>query len=92
MKLSKLQLERAVRHIIEEWKKENLVTFKVSEERILKRGFELLEKEVEKEYEIDREATRMMDDLERQNPGSFDRHKMFPMLKKRLAKERGVIL
>jgi hypothetical protein len=34
----------------------------------------------------------MMDDLERQNPGGFQRFKMFPMLKRRLAKEKGIIL
>lgn len=85
-------MERAVRHIVEEWKKQNLVTFKVPEERILKRGLELLEQEFAKEVALEQEVWGMLDDLEKQNPGQFDRHKMFLMLKKRLAKERGMVL
>jgi hypothetical protein len=45
-----------------------------------------------KESDLDHEVNRMMDELERQNPGEFQRYKMFPMLKKRLAKEKGIIL
>jgi len=41
---------------------------------------------------LDVEVNRLMDDLERQNPGEFQRFKMFPLLKKRLAKEKGIIL
>ena len=42
--------------------------------------------------ELDAEVNRMMDDLEKQSSGEFQRYKMFPMLKKRLAKEKKIIL
>lgn len=66
--------------------------FKTKEEDVLNRAFELIKADFHREAELDREVNRMMDDLERQSPGEFQRYKMFPMLKKRLAKEKGIVL
>jgi hypothetical protein len=68
------------------------VTFKDKEEKVFARGVALVVQEYEREKELDAEVHKMMDELERQNPGGFQRYKMFPMLKKRLAKEKGIIL
>ena len=66
--------------------------FKEKEELVIERAFAIIKADFDREAELDREVNRMMDDLERQNPGEFQRFKMFPMLKKRLAKEKGIIL
>ena len=52
----------------------------------------IIKADYNRERELDQEVNKMMDDLERKNPGEFQRYIMFPMLKKRLAKEKGIIL
>lgn len=66
--------------------------FKESEESVLERAIQIIRADFARESDLDKEVHRMMDDLERQNPGGFERYKMFPMLKKRLAKEKGIVL
>lgn len=73
-------------------KNQQVVVFKEKEEQVLERAEALIRADFAREMELDKEVNRMMDDLERQNPGEFQRYKMFPMLKKRLAKEKGIIL
>ena len=41
---------------------------------------------------LDRACRALLDDLERSNSGQFQRFKMYPLLKQKLAKERKVIL
>lgn len=85
-------LQRLVQYVFRELKSTQTVTFKEKEEKVLQRAVEILRKEMQKESDLDAEVNRMMDELERQNPGEFQRFKMFPLLKKRLAKERKIIL
>lgn len=92
MKLTDKQIDRLVSKVFKSLKEQNIVTFKEKEESVYRRALQLVHAEFDKERELDEEVHRMMDQLEEQNPGSFQRYKMFPMLKKRLAKEKGVIL
>lgn len=92
MKLTPIQLDRMVRKVFENLKTQNLIEFKDPEDKVFKRAIELVQSEFKKEADLDREVHAMLDDLERKNPGEFERYKMFPMLKKRLAKEKKVIL
>ena len=73
-------------------KSQNVVQFKIAEDKAFRRAIELVEGEFAKEIELDREVNKMLDDLERQNPNSFQRGKMFGMIKQRLAKQKGYIL
>lgn len=73
-------------------KAQNVIQFKEKEEVVLERAAAIIRSDYNREAELDREVNKMMDDLERQNPGEFQRFKMFPLLKKRLAKEKGIIL
>ena len=66
--------------------------FKAKETDVFARGCQFVSKEYAKEKALEEKAEKMMDDLERQNPGSFQRYKMFPMLKTRLAKEQKLVL
>ncbi len=53
---------------------------------------ECLNKNLHAEKLLDQEVEAMMDQLEKQNPGGFQRYKMFPLLKKRLATQKGFVL
>ena len=71
---------------------QKVVEFKDKPDVVLQRAITLIREDLAREAALDAEVNRMMDDLERQNPGAFQRFKMFPLLKKRLAKEKGIIL
>lgn len=92
MRMSKSQIEKMTRKVFEELKANNLVTFKTPEDKTFRRAVELIEKEFEVEAQLDKEVHKMLDDLERQNPNGFQRGKMFPMLKRKLAEQKGIIL
>ncbi len=78
--------------ILDGLKKQNVIQFKEKEDVVLERACQVIRADFERELELDREVNRMMDELERQNSGDFQRFKMFPMLKRRLAKEKGIVL
>ena len=92
MKLTTNQLQAIVERVFKHWKQKNLVTFKEDEKKVLARGLEILKEEVQKEVELDKEVHRKLDELEKTNPGEFQRHKMFQLMKAKLAKEKKVIL
>lgn len=85
-------MKRMADAILKGLKTQKVITFKDKEETVLERATAIIRADFFRESELDKEVNRMMDDLERQNPGEFQRFKMFPMLKKRLAKEKGIIL
>ena len=92
MKLTSNQLQGIVEHVFKLWKQKNIVTFKEDEKKVFSRALELLREEVQKELELDKEVMKKLDELEKTNPGEFQRHKMFQLIKTKLAKERKVIL
>ncbi|MGE0526963.1 MAG: DUF507 family protein [Bdellovibrionales bacterium] len=92
MKVTDRQIQRMAAAILKGLKDHNIVQFKAKEEDVLARASAVIRADFEREAELDREVNRMMDELERQNPGEFQRFKMFPLLKRRLAKEKGIIL
>ena len=92
MKLTPLQLQKIVTKVFDTWKEHNVVTFKEEEKKVFARAVASLQGEIQKEIELEREVNRMLEELERKHGGEFQRHKMFPMLKQKLAKEKKVIL
>lgn len=93
MKLSSTQIDRLVRSILKELKEQNAIeTFKVPEEKVFKKAVEVILENIEEERQLERDTHKMLDDLEKKSPGGFERHKMFLMLKKRLAEERKFVL
>lgn len=91
MKLSNQQIEKMVKAIFDLWKEKKVITFKDDERKIFEQACLSIRQEYEKEKMLDEEAHRMVDQLERQQPG-LERHKLFLGIKKRLAKEKGVVL
>lgn len=92
MKLTKIQMEQIARAVIDELKNQQQIIFKVPEEKVYQRAFELVQKDFQREADLDKEVNAMLDELEKKSPGEFQRYKMFPLLKKKLAQERKVVL
>lgn len=92
MKLTPNQINHLVDLIFKSWKVTNIASFKVEEKIAFDRAVSLIKEEYGKEMELDREVNRKLDELERTNAGEFQRHKMFPMLKAKLAKDRKIVL
>ena len=81
-----------MRHVFERLKSRNLIVFKKGEPEVFARAMELVLLDLRKEDDLVKEVNKMLDDLEKQNPGGFDRHKMFLLLKQKLAKQKGLVL
>ncbi len=92
MKLTTSQIQRLADKVLNQWKIQNLITFKVDEKVVLKTIVDCITEEFKKEENLDREISGMIDELQRQHGSEFQRHKMFPILKQKLAKERKIIL
>lgn len=92
MKLTSHQIQALGKKVLDHWKKNNLVQFKVDEKVVLDRIGAILKNEIQKEIDLEKEVMAMLDQLERSHSGQFERHKMYPILKNKMAKERKLIL
>ena len=70
----------------------NNVTVNMDKEKFKSVVVNVLKKNMEDEKELDQAVNAMMDTLEKQNPNSFEHYKMFPLLKKKMAEQRGFVL
>ena len=78
--------------IFEEWKKHNLVTWQAGEEEASSHIHHILSEDLNREKELEKEVNQMLDQLEKTHAGQFERYKMYPLLKKKIAKEKGIII
>ncbi len=86
-------LSRYLIHLIfEEWKKNDLVEWKADEQKVAESIHLILSEDLNKEKALEKEVSQMLDDLEKTHAGQFDRYKMYPLLKKKIAKKNGIIL
>ena len=92
MKLTTSQIQRLAEKILNQWKSQNLITFKADEKVVLQTIVDAIITDLKKEEQLDMDVNALMDQMEKQHEGQFQRHKMFPMLKQKLAKERKIIL
>lgn len=92
MKLTTSQIQRLAEKILKQWKQQNLITFKVDEKIVLKTIVDTITLNIKKEDQLDHDVNALLDQMEREHEGQFQRHKMFPMLKQKMAKERKFIL
>lgn len=92
MKLQPTQIDRLVRNVFDRLKEQELVEFKKPEKEVFDRAVALVTADFRREDDLVKEVYQMMDELEKQSPGGFDRRKMFPLLKARLAKQKGIVL
>ena len=93
MRLSKEQIEKICRLILDNLKKKGLVSLKVSEQAVVERMIEIFTADIKKEDDLDREVERILSQHSGQiESGRIDYRKMFNMIKHKLAKERGIVL
>lgn len=92
MRLSQNQLLRIAQLVVKQVHSSMAIEAKVDDEVISKTVIAVLKKNIEEEAQLEKEVEAMMLQLERQNPGGFERYKMYPLLKKKLAEQKGFIL
>ena len=93
MKLTKEQVEKIMRTVIEKLKEKELVEMKSSEAKILERMTEVFIADLRAEDSLDREVEEILKghsgEIDSQR---LDYRKMFNIVKGKLARERGIIL
>lgn len=92
MKLTSNQMLALAQKVLDQWKQNNLADFKVDEKIVLEKIQGVIRAEIQKEIELEKDVNAMLEQLERSHGGQFERHKMYPMLKNKMAKERKLIL
>lgn len=93
MRLSKEQIEKISRIILDNLKAKGLVVFKASEDAVYHRMVEIFLKDMKAEDELDREVEEILKGHAREiEAGRMDYRKMFNLTKGKLAKERGIVI
>ena len=92
MRLTDNQIKQMVKLVFDALKEKRLIEFKVDEGQATQKAIQYIHADFEREKQLDEEINKMMDQMEAQHPGEFQRYKMFPLLKKKMAKEKGLIL
>ncbi len=69
-----------------------LIEFREGKEKAFQKALEVLAEDFEQEKHLEDEVNKRLDQLERQQTEGFDRHKMFKMMKSKMAEEKGIIL
>ncbi len=93
MRLSKEQVEKITRLVLDSLKKKGLIVFKADEEKVFSRMVEAFVEDLRAEDRLDKEVEKILEshagtiDSER-----LDYRKMFNMIKGKLARERGIVL
>ena len=91
MKWNELVSLRLSELILKQLLAEKQIKFQQSEEKLRKQIERNIQENFEQEKQLLEEVYQMIEDLE-QKGQSFERHKLFPLLKVQLAKKRGFIL
>lgn len=92
MKLLPKQMERIALEVLSALDSNPSIKITGESEKIKTLIQSVLKQNIEDELKLDEEVQKMMDVLEQQNPGGFERYKMFPLLKKKLAEKKGFVL
>lgn len=92
MKLTPLQMQKLVEKVFEQWKQNDIIIYKDDEKKVFARAVEAIKADYQREAQLESDVHGMLDRLEQTNAGEFQRYKMFPILKQKLAKERKIVL
>ena len=92
MKLTPLQMQKLVEKVFEQWKINDVIIYKDDEKKVFARAVEAIKADYQREAQLESDVHGMLDKLEQTNAGEFQRYKMFPILKQKLAKERKIVL
>jgi len=92
MKVQKKQLQMLAKDVLKAIQADSGFEVFDTDEILIEEIVDCLNKNLHAEKLLDQEVEDMMDMLEKQNPGGFQRYKMFPLLKKKLASKKGFVL
>lgn len=92
MRLNTFQIESLSKKIINEMAEKKVLTFRESKDEALRRAIEIINEDYEEEKALEAEVHKALDKLEAQGTDGFDRHKMFKMMKQKLAEEKRIVL
>jgi len=92
MRLNSFQIESLCKKIINGLDEKKLVEFRDGKENALKEAVGIVEDDFDQEKNLEAEVNVRLDALEKQQTEGFDRHKMFKMMKKKMAEEKGMVL
>lgn len=91
MNVSTAQIERLARGLLDRYQKQGLAVLRQDEAKALSKIKELVAENFQEEEEIEKEARQVLASHIRQSE-NVDRHKMFLLIKKRVAEQRGFVL
>lgn len=91
MRLREPQIKQLCQKLLLSLRSFQLITLKRSEADVLKRMTEIFASELRKEEGINREVEKIMQQYAAKMGDSFDKEKMFQMIKKQLMKDRGIV-
>ncbi len=92
MRLNSFQIDSLGKKIINELGEKNVLTFREGKEAAIRRAVEVIAEDYDIEKELEAEVHKALDKLEAQGTDGFDRHKMFKMMKQKLAEEKRMVL
>jgi len=92
MKLSDNQITKLASEVYSELEENPSIDLKADFTKINQAIIEVVKDNLLQETELDEKVNLMMDTLEKQNATKFERYKMFPLLKKKLAEQEGFVL
>ncbi|WP_027716530.1 DUF507 family protein [Desulfuromonas sp. TF] len=92
MRFTDLQIRRMADHLLSALVDRGGGTLKAGRGVVLARIEEIIRAEMTKEQELDKEVLELMESQLRNAPADIDRQKLFLMIKKKLAEERGIPL
>ena len=92
MKIRQEQVERVCRLVLEGLKQKKMIIFKAPEAKVYQKLVDTFQANLREEEHIDEEAKRILEErLENSDP-NLDRQKMFLMIKRKLAQDKGFVL
>lgn len=92
MKIKQEEVQRVCRLVLEKLKEKKMITFKATEKKVHDVLTATFLKNLEEEQTIDEEARRILEENMQFTQQDLDRQKMFLMIKRKLAKDRGFVL
>lgn len=87
-----MQIQKLAEKVLHAWNSQGVAVYKVDEKKVLERAILAVKTEYDREAELEKDVHKMLDQLEKSHGGEFERYKMYPLLKQKLAKERKLIL
>lgn len=92
MKIKQEEVQRVCRLVLEKLKEKKLIMLKSKENTVYEALVATFIKNLHEEEVLDRKAEEILEENTPEDQPGFDRQKMFLMIKRKLAKEKGFVL